>query len=70
VRKLLDRAKGRLQVDAGLTEPESFRWIQKTSMDRRVPMRLVAEEVLAGLLPGTPGETPADSTPTPASPAE
>src|ERR1700729_1725784 len=36
-RKLLDRAKGRLQVDAGLTEPEAFRWIQKTSMDRRVP---------------------------------
>ena len=51
VRKLLDRAKGRLQVDAGLTEPEAFRWIQKTSMDRRVPMRLVAEEVLAASSP-------------------
>src|SRR5258708_5101992 len=35
VRKLLDRAKGRLQADSGLTEPEAFRWIQKTSMDRR-----------------------------------
>ena len=56
VRKVLDRAKGRLQVDAGLTEPEAFRWIQKTSMDRRVPMRLVAEEVLAGDLPGAPEE--------------
>jgi two-component system, response regulator PdtaR len=51
VRKLLDRAKGRLQSERGLTEPEAFRWIQKTSMDRRVTMRAVAEEVLAGQLP-------------------
>ena len=66
VRKLLDRAKGRLQVDSGLTEPEAFRWIQKTSMDRRVPMRLVAEEVLAGALPGAPERPPApDATPAP-----
>src|SRR5580704_4789299 len=68
VRKLLDRAKGRLQVDAGLTEPEAFRWIQKTSMDRRVPMRLVAEEVLAGNLPGAQEQSPPDTAPT--SPAE
>jgi response regulator NasT len=61
VRKLLDRAKGRLQVDAGLTEPEAFRWIQKTSMDRRVSMRLVAEEVLADVLPGNPEDSPADT---------
>ena len=70
VRKLLDRAKGRLQVDAGMTEPGAFRWIQKTSMDRRVPMRLVAEEVMAGILPPAPTGGPADATPTPASPAE
>ena len=56
VRKLLDRAKGRLQVDGGLSEPDAFRWIQKTSMDRRVAMRQVAEEVLAGTL--TPSPTP------------
>ena len=35
VRKLLDRAKGLLQSEHGLTEPAAFRWIQKTSMDRR-----------------------------------
>jgi len=51
VRKLLDRAKSRLQAEGGLSEPEAFRWIQKTSMDRRVPMRAVAEEVLTGPLP-------------------
>jgi response regulator NasT len=56
VRKILDRAKGMLQAGSGLTEPEAFRWIQKTSMDRRVPMRAVAEEILAGTL--TAGEAP------------
>ena len=46
VRKLLDRAKGLLQAEHGMTEPEAFRWIQKTSMDRRVSMREVAQAVL------------------------
>jgi response regulator NasT len=46
-RKLVDRAKSRLQTDRGISEPEAFRWIQKTSMDRRTTMRAVAEEVLA-----------------------
>jgi len=46
VRKFLDRAKGLLQAEHGLTEPEAFRWIQKTSMDRRISMREVAQAVL------------------------
>ena len=46
VRKLLDRAKGLLQAERGFTEAEAFRWIQKSSMDRRMTMRAVAEEVL------------------------
>ena len=45
-RKLVDRAKGALQQSLGLTEPESFRWIQKTAMDLRLSMRQVAEGVL------------------------
>jgi response regulator NasT len=45
-RKLLDRAKGKLQADQGMSEPEAFRWIQKTSMDRRSSMRDVAAAVL------------------------
>ncbi len=61
VRKLLDRAKGRLQAELGMTEPQAFRWIQKTSMDRRVTMRAVAEAVLEGGLPasGNGGGAPA-----------
>jgi two-component system, response regulator PdtaR len=47
-RKLVDRAKGLLQVQLGMTEPEAFRWIQKTSMDRRLTMREVAQAVVDG----------------------
>lgn len=45
-RKLVDRAKGLLESEMGLTEPEAFRWIQKTSMNRRLTMREVAEAVI------------------------
>ena len=45
-RKRVDRAKGLLMTRMGLSEPEAFRWIQKTSMDRRLTMREVADAVL------------------------
>lgn len=45
-RKVVERAKGVLQSRFGMSEPESFRWIQKASMDRRLSMRAVAETVL------------------------
>ena len=45
-RKLVERAKSLLTTKMGLTEPEAFRWIQKTSMDRRLSMREVAETII------------------------
>ena len=45
-RKRVDRAKGLLMTKMGLSEPDSFRWIQKTSMDRRLTMREVADAVI------------------------
>src|SRR3954452_9655760 len=45
-RKLVDRAKSALQTRYGLTEPAAFRWIQKTSMDRRMSMQQVAQAVI------------------------
>ncbi len=45
-RKAVDQAKGLLQQGLGLTEPEAFRWIQKTAMDLRKSMREVAEGVI------------------------
>jgi response regulator NasT len=46
-RKLVDRAKGVLQARYGLDEAQAYRWVQRTSMDRRMTMREVAELVLA-----------------------
>jgi response regulator NasT len=48
-RKLMDRAKGLLQSKMKLSEPESFRWIQKASMDRRLTMAQVAKAVIEQL---------------------
>ena len=45
-RKAVDQAKGLLQEGLGLSEPEAFRWIQKTAMDLRKSMRKVAEAVI------------------------
>jgi len=45
-RKLVDRAKGVPQEKLGLSEPDSFRWIQKTAMDLRLSMREVAHGVV------------------------
>jgi len=45
-RKLVDRAKSMLQMKYGLSEPAAFRWIQKTSMDRRMSMQQVAQAVI------------------------
>jgi response regulator NasT len=46
-RKLVDRAKGVLQQQLDISEPDAFRWIQKTAMDLRLSMRQVAEGVIA-----------------------
>ena len=48
-RKLVERAKGVLGVQMGLTEPDAFRWIQKAAMDRRIGMVDVAKTILAQL---------------------
>jgi response regulator NasT len=46
-RKIIERAKGVLMTEHNMTEPEAFRWIQRTAMDRRTTMRVVAEAILA-----------------------
>ena len=46
-RKLVDRAKGILMKAMNLSEPESFAWIQKTAMDRRISMKQVAQAVIS-----------------------
>jgi response regulator NasT len=45
-RKIIDRAKGILMQAMRISEPEAFKWIQRTAMDRRVSMKEVAEAVI------------------------
>lgn len=47
-RKVIDRAKGVLTSEHEMTEPEAFRYIQRTAMDRRASMRDVASSILEG----------------------
>ncbi len=46
-RKVVERAKGVLMMDFSMTEPDAFRWIQRTAMDHRMTMREVATRILA-----------------------
>ncbi len=47
-RKVVDRAKGLLMDQHGLSEANAFSWIQKRAMQDRRPMRAVADDVLVG----------------------
>jgi AmiR/NasT family two-component response regulator len=53
-RKLVERAKGALMTTYSMTEPQAFRWIQRTAMDHPMTKRDVAERIIA--------ETPAPTT--------
>ncbi|MQA61439.1 MAG: response regulator [Actinophytocola sp.] len=48
-RKVIDRAKGLLMTNQQLSEPDAFRWIQRTAMDRRTTMKAVAEAVVESI---------------------
>ncbi|GAA0523089.1 transcriptional regulator [Saccharopolyspora subtropica] len=48
-RKVIERAKGLLMTKHNLSEPEAFRWLQRTAMDRRTTMKAVAQAVLENL---------------------
>ena len=45
-RKLIDRAKGLLMDKADFSEQGAFRWIQKTSMDQRIPKKRLALAII------------------------
>ena len=52
-RKVVDRAKGVLMDEVGMTEADAFGFIQRTAMSERTRMRDVADRILAGdLRPG------------------
>jgi response regulator NasT len=49
-RKLVDRAKGKLMDHHGMSEADAFKFLQKTAMDTRSKLKLVASEVIDGAL--------------------
>jgi two-component system, response regulator PdtaR len=49
-RKIIDRAKGRLMDDHGLSEQNAWRFLQTEAMNRRVKVRRVAEQVVDGTI--------------------
>src|SRR4051794_25801112 len=47
-RKVVEKAKGRLMEEQGLTEAQAFRLIQQKAMNERTSMKALAEQILAG----------------------
>ncbi len=46
-RKVVERAKGEMMTKYAMTEPQAFKWIQRTAMDHRLTMREVADRIIA-----------------------
>jgi AmiR/NasT family two-component response regulator len=59
-RKLIERAKGILMTRRNLSEPEAFRFLQRQSQDRRMPMAKLAESIVRAdeLLEGPASPSP------------
>jgi response regulator NasT len=49
-RKIVDRAKGKLMDDFSMKEKDAFDFIQKTAMQQRVKMGVIAQQVIDGEL--------------------
>jgi AmiR/NasT family two-component response regulator len=47
-RKIVEKAKGILMADHGMSESEAFTWIQRGAMDRRVSMVELAKALIEG----------------------
>lgn len=45
-RKIIERAKGILMTRRGMSEPEAFRFLQRQSQDRRMPMAKLADSIV------------------------
>jgi two-component system, response regulator PdtaR len=49
-RRWVDRAKGKLMDEFHMSEADAFAWVQRTAMEQRLTMRVVAQKLLAGEL--------------------
>jgi two-component system, response regulator PdtaR len=55
-RKSIEKAKGKLMADQGMSEAEAFRHIQRAAMNERTSMKALADRILAD-------EAPAEGSP-------
>lgn len=55
-RQVVEKAKGRLMAERGVTEADAFRWLQRTAMNERTSMKALAERILADGVPAETGE--------------
>ncbi|MDF2682912.1 MAG: response regulator [Brevibacillus sp.] len=47
-RKAVEKAKGKLMSSLSLEEDAAYKWLQQVSMQRRMPLAKLAEEILSG----------------------
>jgi hypothetical protein len=45
-RAIIGHAKVLLMTRGGMSEPEAYRWIQKTAMDRRTQMVVISRQII------------------------
>ncbi len=54
-RQVIEKAKGRLMAERGMAEVDAFRWLQRTAMNDRTSMKVLAERVLTDGVPAEAG---------------
>ena len=45
-RKVVEKAKGLLMAQQGITEADAFRWIQRTAMNQRTSMKALSQAII------------------------
>jgi AmiR/NasT family two-component response regulator len=62
-RKVVEKAKGLLMAEQGITEAEAFRWIQRTAMNQRTSMKALAQSIVdAGAVADVVDESASEGT--------
>jgi AmiR/NasT family two-component response regulator len=62
-RKVVEKAKGLLMAEQGISEAEAFRWIQRTAMNQRTSMKALAQSIVdAGAVADVVDESASEGT--------
>jgi len=63
-RKVVEKAKGLLMSEQGISEAEAFRWIQRTAMNQRTSMKALSQSIVdaGAVADATPGTAEGDTS--------